>query len=172
MLAHDNGNIYKGIPASKIEMAQQIEDASEGDLELRTEQGMRCLIQFPVGDWSDDGHGKCNYYFAFSHKPTDEVREAHLRAREVIGFGIEEICGDYREKVISEHIKETLQGFGYEFTESVLDEVDGSIYPTTQEIFNIWLYLLNRIDSSLQLKEIKIPLINFYEREIKSPGYG
>lgn len=31
-------------------------------------------IRFPIGDWSDDGHGQCDYYFANTDKNTQDVR--------------------------------------------------------------------------------------------------
>jgi uncharacterized protein YodC (DUF2158 family) len=32
-------------------------------------------FQIPVGDWSGDGHGRCDWYTAISNKPVEEVRE-------------------------------------------------------------------------------------------------
>jgi len=60
-------------------MSQEINTANEGDLEIRTKSGVRYLVQFPVGDWSGDGHNRCDYFFVFSDKPVRDVREAHYR---------------------------------------------------------------------------------------------
>lgn len=36
----------------------------------------------PIGDWSDDGHGKCEYFQFSSNLPVEEVREAYFVALE------------------------------------------------------------------------------------------
>ena len=33
----------------------------------------------PIGDWSEDGHGKHDDYVVTSNKPVEAVREAHYR---------------------------------------------------------------------------------------------
>lgn len=45
-------------------------------------------VRFPVGDWSDDGHGNCDYYFATTNKTTQDIREAHFKCNEIYGFDI------------------------------------------------------------------------------------
>lgn len=38
-------------------------------------------FKFYIGDWSGDGHGKRDVFFATSNKPVDAVREAYFAAK-------------------------------------------------------------------------------------------
>jgi hypothetical protein len=42
----------------------------------------RYLIKFPIGDWSDDGHGKCEWFIVKSNMPLQIVREAQFRLQD------------------------------------------------------------------------------------------
>lgn len=37
-------------------------------------------FRFPVGDWSDDGHGKCEYFIVKSNAPVEKWRAAYFAA--------------------------------------------------------------------------------------------
>jgi len=43
---------------------------------------MKHRFKLPVGDWSDDGHGKCDWHMIESNKPVEIWREAYFAARE------------------------------------------------------------------------------------------
>lgn len=42
------------------------------------------LIKFPIGDWSNDGHGKCDWYMFKSNVPVEELRIAHFKVHDEI----------------------------------------------------------------------------------------
>ena len=130
------------------------------------------LIEFPVGDWSDDGHGKCAYYIIESAKPVQEVREVHFRAPKVCGFNIGDICCEYGEGSLNDYIRCKLEELGFAF--QVIEEIE---HLTSRDIVNIWVFLLNHVDGSLELSVLDIPSINFYgydekKRHLNTPGYG
>jgi hypothetical protein len=125
------------------------------------------LIEFPIGDWSDDGHGKCRYYIASSKKPFQDIIETHARAHGVLGFDIGDICGASDEGTLTQNVGNMLRNLGYNFTESYIDGTD--IYPSYKEMFNIWLFLLNHVNPSLELKDLNIPSM---VPEVRNPGYG
>ena len=131
-------------------------------------------IRFPIGDWSDDGHGQCDYYFANTSKNTQDVREAHFKCEEVFGFNIGELACEWEDNFIREDILECLinEGIvGKEFKNSSLD---------SKAIFKIWLAILNKIDPTLELTskiDNSYEDINFYgyddkKRHLDTPGYG
>ena len=131
-------------------------------------------IKFPIGDWSDDGHGKCGYFMVESDKPVEDVREAHFKSKEVLGFGIGDICKDHEEAELKPEHKEKLEELGYN-----MNVIDDDEYVETGELIDIWLFLLNHIDKDLNLKTTKsdIPSISFYgfddkKRHLETPGYG
>ncbi|PIN88389.1 hypothetical protein COU61_05145 [Candidatus Pacearchaeota archaeon CG10_big_fil_rev_8_21_14_0_10_35_13] len=147
----------------------------ETKLEVMTKDGVRNLIMFPVGDWSDDGHGKCEYYFATTQRSLEEVREAHHNAPNTLGFPIEGICQDYGDPIIDNAIVEKLRTEGYGKFE-ISDEDDGKIYPSGEEVFKIWIFLLNKINPGLELKQTDMPSINYYGKDksgkrLRTPGY-
>ncbi len=162
-------------------MPQEVNNANEGDLELRTGQSVRYLVQFPIGDWSGDGHSYCDYFFATSEKPLKEVREAHFRSSKVLGFNIGDLCKENQDDKLPAPAVDKLRELGYDFGKiDRLNDYDEEasredVYP--EKLFDIWLYLLNHIDPSLKLERTKIPSINFYGkdkkgRHLETPGYG
>ncbi|MBI5065800.1 hypothetical protein HZA97_06185 [Candidatus Woesearchaeota archaeon] len=133
------------------------------------------LINFPVGDWSDDGHGKCNYFLVSSKKPTKEVRAAHFEAPKVLGFEIGDICHEYEDRYLEENIVTKLKELNYDMDK--LDQDDDRISLSPEDMADIWLYLLNHINPELNLKLFpSVPMINFYGFEdgkhLRTPGYG
>lgn len=129
------------------------------------------LIEFPVGDWSDDGHGKCAYYIVESAKSVKEVREAHFKAQKVCGFDIGDICREYGEQSFSDNVRRKLEDIGFDLQ---IEEIE---YLTHRDIVNVWVFLLNHVDESLKLCILDIPSINSYgydrkKRHLNTPGYG
>lgn len=64
-------------------------------------------VRFPVGDWSDDGHGKCNWYTLKIPKGKTvkdleaTLKKGHKRYPDISPFTI---CGNYEEYQISEDL--------------------------------------------------------------------
>jgi len=148
-----------------------------GDLRVELNGKEFYLVQFPVGDWSGDGHGKCHYFTVRSNKPVDDIREAHFDAEQRVGFGIEEICPDYTESSIRADLVEKIEGLGFSFDGEKFDREEGGVYTTPEGILDVWLYTLNQVDPSLGLEELRFPGITFYGsdqkgRLLESPGYG
>jgi len=137
------------------------------------------LIEFPIGDWSKDGHSKCDNYLIKSEKPVQDVREAHFRAPDALGFEIGTICGEYDERSLETEVVDKLREIGYDF-ESFGKEIDEDGNPdwlSSDQVVDIWTYLLNHIDPSLNLERLVGATVNFYgvdeqKRHLKVPGYG
>jgi hypothetical protein len=128
-------------------------------------------IEFPIGDWSDDGHGKCDTYLVTTPMSVQEVREAHFAASSALGFDIGDICCDYHQSEIDESILEKIS--------SVLPAWDNERMENTEALFILWISLLNLIDPRLMLTPIESDAepINFYGhddqgRHLNTPGYG
>lgn len=135
-------------------------------------------IQFPVGDWSDDGHGKCEYYFAWSNKPVQDLREAHFKAKEVLGFDIGSICEDYEQYSVNGNIIDELLERG------LMDEDEAETaadFYDSDSLVKLWVRCLIHIDPTLEIElfepENDYQTINFYgyddkQRHLSTPGYG
>lgn len=141
---------------------------------------MNYRIIFPIGDWSDDGHGKVDYHEVLSSRPVEDVREAHFSCSNMFGIDIGSICCDYEDWSLDDDLIEKLISLGYV---SILDELsflDGKYHIENRDtILSIWLFLLNKVDSSLNLRiaEDSPPMITFYGtddkgRHLEVPGYG
>ena len=130
-------------------------------------------FKLPVGDWSSDGHCECEYYLVSSNKPVEEVREAHYKIKEKTGIDIETECAEYQDNILSLSCKEKLSELGFALEEAGTET-------TPEEMARIWLFLLQKADSELELQlvpEDKSPCLCFYGfdaqgRHISGVGYG
>jgi hypothetical protein len=128
-------------------------------------------IKFPIGDWSGDGHGKCDYFLATTEATLKDVREAHFAAPAVVGFEIGDICKDYQDSEIDEDIQEKIG--------EIFPAWDCNRIERPEALFILWISLLNHIDPRLMLAPIEDDSeeINFYgfdekSRHLDNPGYG
>jgi hypothetical protein len=139
------------------------------------------LFTLPIGDWSDDGHGQCDYYHVESNKPIEDIREAHFKIKEATGIDIHSIANEYEENMVYEDnpIIAYLKSKGVEPGE--LFENDGNdYYADSDGMARLWMMLLQDADPTLKLEmvpEQKIPMLAFYgfdekKRHIDFVGYG
>ena len=133
---------------------------------------MKIQIQFPIGDWSEDGHGKCDYYLATTESTLEDVRMAHFNSPLILGFDIGSIFG-YEERNIDPNVLSKIKSVIGDFDFNNGDEF------TSEEMFQLWLDLLNFIDPTLNLVSSfdDYEPINFYGldsqgRHLDTPGYG
>ena len=139
---------------------------------------MAYKIRFPVGDWSSDGHGKCEYFFVESRWPVEDVRKIHHQGPEVLGFDIDEICRNYEENTLSDDIMNQLKARGFHLVRPRYF-TDDDYNMDAEGVFLLWIDLLKYIEPKW---EYVIPSdtyddITFYGyddqgRHISGPGYG
>lgn len=133
----------------------------------------RYKINFPIGDWSGDGHGKCDWFIVESDKPVEEVREAHYLIKDTFGIDLEEeVASEYRDNRISADIVKKLGKLGFNI-ESI-DEYEGNYSVCPSDMLDIWVFLLNKVNSELRLVYTpdNIPTISFYGRDEKNRQIG
>lgn len=152
-------------------------------------------IKFPIGDWSDDGHGKCRWFLVEVGKNNKEsdsetlkrVREAHFKCKEVLGFDIGDICSKYNEyrirREILDKISEEIWSKYHAMDEKSIAE-QKEIYElefNADNLIYLWLDILHYLDNELRFEVLDdnsdIPTINFYgvdeqRRHLNTPGYG
>lgn len=144
-----------------------------------------CLIEFPIGDWSGDGHEKCEYFRVHSTHDVEVVREAHFAFKTKFGFDIGDMASDYEEPYISHEQLDILRNHNIldyilpEHDESgFYDEECGFVVENPEDMLDIWLRCLMIANPSIQLSRAKeLPSINFYgfdeqKRHLNTPGYG
>lgn len=130
-------------------------------------------VRFPIGDWSADGHGRCEYFFATTPLSVQDVREAHFAAPATLGFDIGRLCRDYGDGVIAPSLLEKI-----DVITSVWHEPEDMESP--ERLFVLWISLLNYINPALlltPLTEKDYEDVTFYgvdeqNRHLRNPGYG
>lgn len=134
---------------------------------------MTYIIRFPIGDWSDDGHGRCIYFDVRSNYSAQDIREVHFKASK-IGINIGSICRDYEEYNLTEDMIEKLKKIGIDSNDYY--ECDNM---EPKGLMLLWLDILKYVDPKLELmiEESESQDINFYgmdekNRHLETPGYG
>lgn len=143
---------------------------------------MSYVIIMEIGDWSDDGHGKCKSFIFNTNKPVEEIREIHFKMESVFGFTIQSFANEYENKTVSEEYLEVLWQI------MTLDQRN-MIFSVWEEVWSIkspsgmallWSLMLMHVDPSLIIKAddpINYPTLSFYGideqgRHIGFIGYG
>ena len=153
------------------------------------------IIEFPIGDFSDDGHGHCEYYYCTTPKTLNEVRETHFQLKEEFGVSIGDFCREYDSYQIPGKPVENLRTMGFPIDDWVSfsdgmccffdpckmsDELYRKNMPDDSgkhwdnpmfEMFVLWTHILNFVNPDLKLKwyDIKkgVQSINFYGTDEK-----
>ncbi len=141
---------------------------------------MEHTIAIAIGDWSDDGHGKCEYIHFKSNKPIDDVREAYFKAGENHEDLLpENFCSEYEEGTISpEYMAPILEAFPG-IAEHLEQPGEGEDYYANVEFMTELVRRFIQLgDPEIQLEKMaEAPTLHFYgydekKRHIGYIGYG
>jgi len=131
-------------------------------------------MKLNIGDWSDDGHGKCESYIYEVNYPVDVVQQAYKDSCKLAGVQFNhsedytggkcighrpwnQIATEYDANEIDEKVYEVLQSFGI--------QVDRYVTDLYIENFNgLWWEFVKLSKPDLEYKDIcaDIPNINGY----------
>lgn len=141
-------------------------------------------FKLPIGDWSNDGHGKCDYHIIESNKTVEEIREIYFQAKEKLGFGLEghddlTPCAEYEEYTMKQEAVDALKTFGLTITKEQEEQWINE-YVDKNELSDLILNFLKIQDPDLILNKIPeedMPMLPFYgydnkQRHIDYFGYG
>jgi len=143
----------------------------------------------PIGDWSNDGHGKKEDYIISSNKPLEYVRELYFQACNKIGFSLDGSYkktnltpqADYEDYEFSNETLQALLDFGVKLEEDAIEYIkEEESTDGTELLCDIILAFIMTQDSELELKKEpsdKYPMFQFYgrdeqKRHIGYFGYG
>lgn len=139
----------------------------------------RFKFQIPIGDWSDDGHGKCQYFTASSFKSFEDVCRAYEKAKEKFkddDFSPESFCNEYESSSVDPKTIDLMKKHGF-YTDDMGDFED--FYVDEMADFVVWF--INQGDPELKVKlEVDpVPCLNNwqYSKIVKGKtldqfGYG
>lgn len=130
---------------------------------------MSYKIQFPIGDHSGDGHGRCDVYIVETNLPADKVVEVHKSCQRKLGFSIGSMACEYQDGTIAQSILDKLLEIGLLLEEDLEYYTDGWIDPS--DMLDLWLSILKYLEPSLEFKVISndMPSMATY---VEIPGYG
>jgi hypothetical protein len=127
-------------------------------------------FRIPIGDWSSDGHGQCDWYTVTSNKPVEAVREAFFAAQRLFPQADPtKFCDEYEDGAVPDETIATYANLGLS-----IDEENFS----TVEMADVVIHFLKLGDPELVLERVEdAPSLAFYgydkdKRHIDCIGYG
>jgi len=142
---------------------------------MDTNPTQRHAFRIPVGDWSGDGHGKCDYIDATAAKPIGDVREAYFAAKAKVPALIhpESFCEAYEDSSVPDDVAAALRAAGAPLPEDLEDGFGGDAMAA------IVAWFINQGDPAcdVRLDGNPPPMLPFYgcdeqNRHIGFIGYG
>jgi hypothetical protein len=131
----------------------------------------RYAFRIPIGDWSDDGHGKVEWYDATASKPIVAVRDAYFAAKAALPDACcpEAFCSAYEDGEVPEETRSALKKAGAKVpTEFGVDSMAAIV---------VWFLNHGDPDLDVRLDGMPPPMLPFYgydeqKRHIGFFGYG
>lgn len=115
-------------------------------------------FEIPIGDWSHDGHGKCDYFTVESSEPLSYVNELYESAKQIHpDLNPEEFCNDYEDSVIPENVYKRMKLLGFDVerhTEKCYNDPENrTIYPIGMAVYVCWFISLMDKNLKLEVKD-------------------
>lgn len=102
------------------------------------------LVNIPIGDWSDDGHGKFqNFIFEVPSEFTKEVLiESYRRNKEKFQFGLADFARDYEDCTIPKEKVRKLIAAGLDTSDFELLAEEDNVYLSVDDMFQIAIFFI------------------------------
>lgn len=135
-------------------------------------------FQIPIGDWSDDGHGKCQYFTCITNGDMDDVRNAFFAMNRILGFDFDDACSDYEDNKFTDDQLEAL------YKHNLIDADDFEYYDSgngveVEHFVEILVKGLNLANNKLNVELVdteRLPRLNGWNPDNKNHigqlGYG
>lgn len=135
-------------------------------------------FKIPIGDWSNDGHGECEYFTASTEKTFKDVVLAYIEMDKQ--YGLSNLCKDYDDCEILEDARDDFQTLtGIDLWRYLAE----SPVVNPDEMVNMVVACLNNYDPSLNVVlSREIPILHNWAalkiigeesgRFLSLPGYG
>lgn len=140
-------------------------------------------FKIAVGDWSDDGHGKCDYFMVETDCESIEgIRELYFRIKEKFDLDISEIAKYYGCNEMDVDDYNLLVDLGFCPKEDNFEIIDSDYIGIleTEAIAEIIVFMLNKLDTGYKfnlVSESEVPMLQFWgfddkKRHLSVGGYG
>lgn len=136
--------------------------------------GERHRFKIPIGDWSGDGHGKCDYFEATAAKPVEAVREAYFAAKTKLPKCCpEEFCEAYGDSSISTETRALLREAGAPIPSDETMDNDYGFSPANMAAVVVWFLNQGDAELAVQLEPVEsVPSLAFYGMDAKNRHIG
>ncbi len=128
------------------------------------------LIQFTIGDWSQDGHNQYREFLVDSSHSLVDVRAAYKKGVKYTGIDLFEICNEYEDGTIPE---EAIVLFDHV---EIIEGYEDEIMPSVEEFFQAILKLIRIGNIEIEFEVIRAQCFNgFWAKESyfnDAFGYG
>jgi hypothetical protein len=144
-------------------------------------------FSFPVGDWSDDGHGKCEWTTIESNAPVEDWREAYFASVEKLkehDIAPDSNHGGRRDEGWPLHKMRKVMGYDFPATdydwdeekEKATEDIPEIGFPSVEDIVGYTLAFCQVSNPALKYRIVKMPMFPFYgfddqQRHIGHIGY-
>lgn len=140
------------------------------------------FFDLPIGDWSSDGHGKCDWFTVETNKPLQECFDAWFFAKEKFPTEVhpDNICSDYQDNTITIELREQIKELGFTGFDD-MEIYNDEIWMDREKLAEYQIWFMMQGDSNLQLKILpgNPKFINWtcdegkdQHRTVHSCGYG
>lgn len=104
------------------------------------------VFTLPIGDWSDDGHGKCVEYLYAVNKTKEEIIKAYHDSSKLLNMTFDtndwgddkiQLLCDYQDDKLPANVVKTLleNGFSFKYFDDFWeDDIDRNIYVSHDEV--------------------------------------
>ena len=139
---------------------------------------MNNLWNIPIGDWSDDGHGKCDWFTIESNFTVEQAREAYFNSVEKSGVNIcKEVAYEYDDNSVSEKFLNTFPKFLEKGLIKHDPEYNEDYIEDSSDLVEIVCLFIQKYNQEFKYKILDIPMLPFYGfdekgRHIGCFGYG
>ena len=136
-------------------------------------------FKIAVGDWSDDGHGKCEYFMVETDAiDIGQIRDAYFQIKDMYNLDIGSIAKEYEESTIQTKVLELIKELGYNNIYEYIDEYENEI-TDPEFIADLVVFMINKVNPTLNCSLVTddIPMLQFYgfdekKRHLTVGGYG
>lgn len=137
------------------------------------------LFNIAIGDYFEEGHGRCEYFPAIADKPIEAVREANAHIIEKTGIDLTSFATEFQDSLLPESVRQKLLEMGYKFQRELHEDENGFHFLTKstlsdcpEELASIWVFLLNQVDPELHCELVNPLPVLAADYGQPSIGYG
>lgn len=138
----------------------------------------------PIGDWSDDGHGKCDMLYVKTNTSRATLFPNYASNVALFGFGLDEIASNYEDSLLPRDAYEILMR--HDFQKYAVDEEWGEYFPggpqedsdeiylSTEKMLDIVMFFYGYGIEDFEWEPVKLnyPSLVGWGTPVTSVGYG